>query len=123
MKPIILAAALAVTGVLAAPIASLGAQPLNMAVTFSPNPPRQGTETVIVTLTDGAHKPITGAHVSIATSMPSMSMTGPTVVAASKGNGRYVASVKIAFATRWAFTATAKSSGKTVSRTLTQDVK
>ena len=123
MKPIILAAALAVFGLSAAPLATLAAQPLNMAVTFSPNPPRQGTETITVMLTDGARKPVSGAHVSVATNMPAMSMSGPTVVAAPKGNGRYVASVKIAFATRWAFTVAAKSNGKTVSRTITQDVK
>lgn len=123
MKRFVLAAALALTGLAVAPVRSLAAQPLNMTVNFSPNPARQGTETVTVVLTGGAHKPVTGAHVSVSTSMPAMSMTGPTVVARSKGNGRYVASLKIAFATRWTFTATAKSNGKTVSRTITQDVK
>lgn len=123
MKPIILAAALAVTSVLAAPIASLAAKPLNMAVHFSPNPPRQGAETITVMLTNSAHKPVSGARVSIETSMPSMSMSGPTVVAAGKGNGRYTASMKIAFATRWAFTIVAKSNGHTVTQSITQDVK
>lgn len=123
MKPIIIAAAIAVSGMLAAPIVTLAAPPLNMAVSFSPNPPRQGTETVTVRLTDGAHKPVNAAHVSVATSMPTMSMTGPTVLAASKGNGRYVAAIKIGFATRWAFTVTAKSKGKTATHTITQDVK
>lgn len=123
MKRIILAAALAVAGLVVIPISSFAAQRLNMAVSLSPNPPRQGTDTVIVTLTDVANKPVTGAHASIATSMPTMSMRGPMVVAEPRGNGRYVASLKIAFATRWAFTATAKSNGTTVSRTITQDVK
>lgn len=123
MKPIFLAAALGVSGLSAAPLATLAAQALNMAVTFSPNPPRQGIETITVMLTDGAHNPVSGAHVSVATNMPAMSMSGPTVVAASKGHGRYVASVKVAFATRWTFTVAAKSSGKTVSSTITQDVK
>ena len=123
MKPILLAAALAFSGLLTAPLATLAAPPLNMTVTFSPNPPRQGTETITVMLTNGAHKPVSGAHVTVATNMPTMSMSGPTVVAAPKGNGRYVASVKVAFATRWAFTVAAKSNGKTVSRTVMQDVK
>lgn len=123
MKPILFATILAISGLTAAPMTSLAAQPLNMTVAFSPNPPRQGTETVTIALSDGAHRPVNGAHVSIATNMPSMSMSGPTVVAASKGNGRYVASMKIAFATRWAFNVVAKTNGKTVSRTITQDVK
>ena len=123
MKPLIIATVLAVTGFVIAPILTFAAQPLNLAVSFSPNPPRQGMEIVTVLVTDGTHKPVNGAHVSVASRMPTMSMTGPTVAASPKGNGRYVATLKIAFATRWAFTATAKSNGKTVSRTITQEVK
>ena len=122
MKPILFAAVLAISGLLARPVATLAAQPLNMTVNFSPNPPRQGTESVTIGLTDGVHKPVSGAHVTIATNMPSMSMSGPTVIAASKGNGHYAASLKIAFATRWVFTIVAKSNGKTVTRTITQDI-
>lgn len=123
MKPVLFAAVLAISGLTAAPVTTLAAQPLNMAVTFSPNPPRRGTETVTIVLTDGAHKPVNGAHVSIATNMPTMSMSGPTVVATPKGHGRYVASLNVAFATRWAFTVAAKRNDRTVSRTITQDVK
>lgn len=123
MKRIILTAALAASTVLAAPITVFAAQPLNMAVTFAPNPPHHGTETITVVLTSAAHKPVSGAHVNVASSMPTMSMSGPRVDASPRGNGRYVASMKIAFATRWAFTVTAKSNGKTVSRTITEDVK
>lgn len=123
MKPILFAAIFAISGLTAAPITILAAQPLNMTVNFSPNPARQGTETVTIALTDGAHRPVNSAHVSMATSMPTMSMSGPTIVAAPKGHGHYVAWLKIAFATRWAFTVTAKSHGQTLSRTVTQDVK
>lgn len=123
MKFLILAAALALSSLAAAPLAIQAAQPLNMTVIFSPNPPRQGTETVTIALTNGTHKPVNGAHVSVATSMPSMSMSGPTAVASPKGNGRYVAFVPIAFATRWAFTVVAKSNGNVVTRTIAQVVK
>lgn len=123
MKSCIIAAIFSAVSFVLAPISTFAAQPLNMAVSLSPNPPRQGTETVTVTLTDGAHKPVNGAHVSVAASMPTMSMAGPTVVAAPKGNGRYVAALKIAFSTRWVFMVTAKGNDKTISRTITQDVK
>lgn len=123
MKRFIIATALAVAGVVLAPVCAFAAQPLNVAVMFSPNPPRQGIETVTVVLTDEAHKAVSGAHVVVATSMPTMSMTGPSVVAAPKGKGRYVVSLRIAFSTRWAFTVTARSNGRIVSRTVTRDIK
>lgn len=123
MKVISIASAFVLSVLLAAPTESFAAKPLNMAVSFSPNPARQGAETITVALTDATHKPVNGAHVSVATNMPTMSMSGPTVVASPKGNGRYAASLKIAFATRWAFTIVAKSGGKTVSRAITADIK
>lgn len=123
MKPIILAATLALSGLETTPLLATALQPLTMNVTFTPNPPKQGTETITVQLSDGSHKAVNGANVNIATSMPSMSMTGPFVKAVAQGNGRYVASVKLAFATRWAFSVSAQSNGKTVKRTIAQDVK
>ncbi len=122
MKRLGLVAAIAVAILAVAQISTLAAQPLKMSVSFSPNPPQPGTETVTVRLTDGAHEPVNGAHVSVATSMPEMSMAGPTALASPKGNGRYVALLKIAFTTRWAFTVTAKSDGKAVSRKFVQMV-
>jgi len=123
MKPIHLVATLAISGLAVMPLATVASQPLNMAVSFSPNPPKQGTETITVQVSDGSHKAVNGATVTIATAMPSMSMSGPIVQATAKGNGRYVASVKLAFATRWAFKVSAKADGKTVTRTIAQDVK
>jgi nitrogen fixation protein FixH len=96
---------------------------LSMAVQLSPSPAKQGTETLTVRLNDAQHRPVNGANVSIASSMPTMSMTGPTVRAASKGNGVYVATINLNFATRWAFTAVAQAGGKTVKRVLQVDVK
>jgi len=61
--------------------------------------------------------------VSIATSMPAMSMSGPTVRAISKGNGTYVAALNLNFATRWSFAAIAQAGGRTARRVVQQDVK
>ncbi len=60
---------------------------------------------------------------SIATSMPAMSMSGPTVRAISKGNGTYVAALNLNFATRWSFAAIAQAGGRTARRVVQQDVK
>jgi len=123
MKPVHLVAALAISTLAAIPLGTVASQPLNIAASFSPNPPKQGTETITVQISDGSHKPVNGASVSISTAMPSMSMSGPSAQATSKGNGRYVASVNLAFAARWTFKITAKVDGKVLTRTIAQDVK
>lgn len=123
MKTAILASSLLISGLVAIPLSSTAAQPLSMVVTFAPNPPRQGTETIVVQLRNGSQKPIDNAKVLIASSMPSMSMTGPSVQAQSEGHGRYVASVKLNCATRWAFTVSAQAKGTSATRTLVEDVK
>lgn len=114
--------ALAIVAFATMPLTSLASQPLNMAVSFSPNPPEQGTETITVQIGDATHKPVNGGNVTISTAMPSMSMTGPSVQAIAKGNGRYVATIKLAFATRWSFTILAKVGGKTLKRTIASDI-
>lgn len=123
MKRITLATALAVSAMLAGPVVGLAAQPLNMAVTFAPNPPRQGTETVTVILTDGAHKPVSDARVSIAASMPAMSMSAPIVKAVQSRAGVYVATLTLNFATQWKFEVSAKSGAARVVRSYMQNVK
>lgn len=123
MKRIILASALVAFGMAAAPLTIPAAQPLNMAVSFSPNPPQQGTETLTVVLTDGARKPVNGALVSIATSMPTMSMGGPTIKATQARAGIYVAKVNLNFATQWKFDVSAKSGAQSVAYSYTQNIK
>lgn len=105
------------------PMFAAAASPFSATVSFSPNPPKQGAETIIVRLSDASHRPVNGATVSISTAMPTMSMTGPTLQAAAKGNGRYEATTKLNFATRWVFIIVAKSNGNTVTRTITQNIK
>ena len=95
----------------------------NMDVAFNPNPPRQGAETITVTLQDARREPMADADVTIATSMPSMSMSGPTVKAAQSRAGVYTAKLKLNFATQWRFDVTARSGGQSVTRSYTQDVK
>ena len=123
MKSIILASVLVALGMAGAPVTTPAAQPLNMTVTFSPNPPRQGTETLNVMLTDGAHKPVNGAHVDIATSMPTMSMGGPTIKATPARPGVYVAKVNLNFATQWKFDVSAKFGAQSVTQSYSQNVK
>ena len=123
MKSIILASVLVALGMAAAPVTIPAAQPLNMAVTFSPNPPRQGIETFNVMLTDGAHRPVKGAQVDIATSMPTMSMGGPTIKATPARPGVYVAKVNLNFATQWKFDVNAKSGAQSITRSYTQNIK
>lgn len=118
---LIAAVALASTALGAAP--AIANSSLNMAVQFSPAPPRQGLETITVRLTDAQHRPVNGATVSIASNMPMMSMSGPTVRATARGAGIYVASVNLNFATRWAFTAVARSGKMTAKHVTEIDVK
>ncbi len=122
MKSTILAAAMAVAALASIPALAGAAQPPHIKVQFSPGPPRQGTETMTIVLTDGSGKPVNGAKVSVATSMPTMSMSGPTVSAKPKGSGRYVATVSLAFATRWGFTVQARANGTVAKRTILLDV-
>jgi YtkA-like len=122
-RAFIFVVALALTG-LATPVALAATPgPPSMTVQFSPNPPKTGAETITVHLSDIHHRPVNGATVSIATSMPAMSMSGPTVRAISKGNGTYVAALKLNFATRWSFAAIAQAGGRTARRVVQQDVK
>ena len=96
--------------------------PLNVATAFAPDPPQQGNETITVTVTDSAGTPVKGAAVKIASSMPAMSMGGPTLSATDNGDGTYTAHAKLQ-ATQWKFEVSAASGGKTANQELTVDVK
>lgn len=65
MKPFTFAASILVWGLAASPLLRLAAQPLSMAVTFTPNPPKQGTETIVIQLTDASHRPVNNAKVTV----------------------------------------------------------
>lgn len=96
---------------------------LAIATSFSPNPPKQGSEAIVVTLRDTSRKPVVGATVKIASSMPSMSMAGPSVDARDNGDGTYMASINLQYATNWTFEISAIANGKTTNAEVKQDVK
>jgi len=105
------------------PAGATGDAAFRINVAFNPNPPRQGNETITVTLQDANHKAIKNAHVTIATSMPAMSMGGPTVNATPSRAGVYVANLNLNFVTRWKFDVIAKAGNQSVARSYTENVK
>ncbi len=90
---------------------------------FSPDPPKQGPETITIRLEDAAGNPVKGASVSIVTSMPSMSMAGPTLTAGDNGDGTYSAQTNLNYATPWTFDVRAKAGTKTGHAVVEADVK
>ena len=109
--------------VLAACTGSGTASDLAITTNFSPNPPKQGSEEIVVTLKDASGNPVTGASVKITSTMPSMSMTGPRADAKDNGDGTYTANLVLQYATRWSFDVSAAANGKTTTAEVTQDVK
>lgn len=96
---------------------------LTMTVDFNPAPAQQGNETITITLQDTHHKPVPNADVTIATSMPAMSMGGPTIKAKASHAGVYVAKLNLNFATKWAFDVKATVGHQSIHRSYTQNVK
>jgi hypothetical protein len=79
---------------------------------FSPDPPKQGAETITIGLKDANGDPVKGATVTVATNMPSMSMAGPTLTATDNGDGTYAAQTNLNYATPWTFDILAKAGAK-----------
>ena len=118
-----IAGALLASVLTVAPAYAAGDAALDMNVAFNPSPPKQGPETITVTLLDKHHKPVKDADVTVATSMPTMSMGGPTLKATPSRVGFYVAKINLNFATQWKFQITAKACTQSLTRSYTQDVK
>jgi len=95
----------------------------SVATQFSPDPPKQGPETITVTVKDTSGNPVKGAAVKIVTKMPTMSMTGPKLVATDNGDGTYAAQTNLNYATQWTFDVSISAGGKTAVAHVTQDVK
>ncbi|MHB8432339.1 MAG: FixH family protein [Candidatus Tyrphobacter sp.] len=108
--------------VLLAGCGAKSAAPLIVTPIFSPNPPRQGSEAVTVALKDADGKPVTGASVTVSTSMPSMSMPGPSAVAKDNGDGTYTAHITLQYPTTWAFHISASASGNTATADVTKSI-
>ena len=102
-------------------VAASGAGPA-ISVAFNPNPPRQGTQTLTVRLTD-AGAPVKGAKVAVTTLMPAMGMSGPSATASDNGDGTYTAHVSLQYAGRWRFDIAASIDGKTTHLQITRDVR
>ena len=96
--------------------------PLSLSTAFSPDPPKQGPQTITVTLTDASGTPVKGADVKISTTMPAMSMTGPTVTGSDNGDGTYTAHMKLNYATNWNFAVSAAANGNRATSTVSRDV-
>jgi hypothetical protein len=94
-----------------------------MTTSFSPNPPKQGAETITVTVKNAGGDSVKGATVKIDTTMASMSMNGPTLTATEQGDGTYVAHAKLNYATTWTFNISATADGKSGKMRTTAEVK
>ena len=103
-----------------APVSSSG--DFTITLSFDPTPPKQGNETITVDLRDGAGNPVTGALVTIRTTMPQMSMAGPKLTAQGNSDGTYSAVTNMNFATRWVLDVTATLSSKGAKAEFTADV-
>jgi len=99
------------------------AGPFSIATQFSPDPPKQGPETITVTVKDASGNPVKGAAVKIVTKMPTMSMSGPTLTATDNGDGTYAAQTNLNYATQWTFDVAVSAGGKRGVAHVTQDVK
>jgi len=106
------------------PALSATSNKLAVTAAFEPAPPKQGPETIVVTVKEATGKPVKGAKVTMSSNMPTMSMSGPTLKAKDNGDGTYTASTKINFATKWTFDVTASAPGSQKGSTqLAADVK
>lgn len=90
---------------------------------FNPDPPKQGSEALTITVKDAAGAPVKGAVVKITTQMPAMSMSGPSTAASDNGDGTYSANLSLQYATTWHFIITAFADGKTTRSEVVEDVK
>jgi nitrogen fixation protein FixH len=99
------------------------AGPFSVATQFSPDPPKQGPETITVTVKDASGNPVKAATVKIVTKMPTMSMSGPTLTATGNGDGTYAAQTNLNYATQWTFDISVSATGKSGVAHVTQDVK
>jgi nitrogen fixation protein FixH len=95
----------------------------SIATQFAPDPPKQGPETITVTVKDASGNAVKGATVTIATNMPAMSMAGPKLTATDNGDGTYSAQTNLNYATKWTFDVAVAASGKSGTVRVAHDVK
>jgi len=93
-----------------------------MTMSFDPSPPKQGSETIMVSIKDASGKAVKGASVTIATRMPKMSMTGPNLTLQDNGDGTYSAVTNLNYSTTWVFDVNASQAGKSAKAEFDQKV-
>jgi hypothetical protein len=106
-----------------ATVTSQHAGDFSVVTQFTPDPPKQGPETITVIVKDAGGNMVKGATVRISSTMPAMSMTGPTLNATDNGDGTYAAQTNLNYATQWVFDIRIAAAGKTGTAHVTQDVK
>ena len=91
----------------------------NVELTTEPAPPRKGSNTIRVKLTDSSGTAISGGEVSVTFFMPAMAEMGMASMRvpaslADKGNGTYEGSAQLDSGGTWQVTIVAKKNGQTV---------
>ena len=104
-----------------APTSSSG--DLAMTMSFDPSPPKQGNETILISLKDASGNAVKGAVVKTTTTMPAMSMSGPTLTFQDNGDGTYSAVTNMNYQTKWVLDVKATAAGKLGAAEFDQDVK
>ena len=102
---------------------SVSANGLTVTFALSPDPPKQGPVTLAVTVKNANAQPVTGARVRIATNMPQMAMSGPTLTAKDNGDGTYATPLNLNYATTWHFRIDVAAAGKNMILNVDEAVK
>ena len=99
--------------------AAMNASGVNIELTTEPSPPRKGSNTFRVKLSDRNSTPITGAQVTVTFYMPAMPAMGmaamkTTVNCSDKGGGLYEGSGDLGSGGTWQVTITAQQNGRAI---------
>ena len=103
-----------------APASSSG--DFTMTMSFDPSPPKQGNETISISLKDASGIAVKGAVVKATTNMPAMSMSGPALTFQDNGDGTYSAVTSMNYQTKWVLKVKATASGRSGTAEFDQDV-
>jgi RND family efflux transporter MFP subunit len=98
---------------------AMNAPQANVEFSTNPAPPRKGSNTIRVKLSEASGAPISGAEVSVTFFMPAMPAMGMAamrtpVTLSDKGNGLYEGSGQLDSGGTWQVTVVAKKNGQTV---------
>jgi hypothetical protein len=94
-----------------------------LTMSFDPSPPKQGSETISISVKDASGSAVKGASVKATTKMPAMSMAGPALAFQDKGDGKYSAVTNMNYQTKWVLDVQASGGGKSGTAEFDQDVK